>query len=206
MPKWTVETHELSAALKRMRPYSHKESGAAGWSFADSELCIEWAGMAMTLPATGSAELFVRVSAAVMKGLVRFPLPDRSSITVTVKDGRLTLDKFSVDCEVVHQPVPQLLPMLPPRLEIALLHFRQSKEAIEAAGLTEPLADIERDGAAAIARAAATLAWLGVEEGHLTEWVRAHLAALAKGEDSFPLNAPQIVLDSGGQLRLFGTR
>jgi hypothetical protein len=206
MPTWTVETQELGAALKRMRRFARGTPGDAGWLLGDDQLRIEWAGMTMSLPASGDEDVVAQLPAETMMGLVKLPLPEVDTLTVAIADDRLMLGSFSVACKQRQDVVPQLLPLEAPPLQVALLPLRHSAQEIDDAGLSDTVRACDERKSNSVEKAAIALKWLGVEGHHVRGWIEAHLRAVADGEDSFSLEPRQVVLERGGQVHLFGNR
>jgi hypothetical protein len=206
MPTWTVETQELAAALKQMRRFARGTPGDAGWLLGDDQLRIEWAGMTMSLPASGDKDVVAQLPAETMMMLVKLPLPELDMLNVAVADDRLMLGSFSVACKQRQSEVPQLLPLEAPPLQVALLPFRHSEQEIDDAGLRDTVRNCDGRKRSSIEKAASALRWLGVEEHHVEAWIEAHLRAVVDGKDSFSLEPRKVVLDRGGQVRLFSNQ
>ncbi|MCB9729280.1 MAG: hypothetical protein H6746_12490 [Deltaproteobacteria bacterium] len=99
--------------------------------------------------------------------------------------------------------MPQLLPMGARPLQVALLRHLHAAGEIEAAGLREPLEEVNDRMAASVKQAADALSWLGVKEKHLAAWLQAHLQAVAAGRDTVSLDPRRVVIDQKGQAELF---
>ena len=201
MPTWTIETRALAQLFAQLRKFGRGPRGDAGWVFDDETLEIEWAGVALGVPAQGTEQGSVRVDAKTMSAIVRAPLPKIDTLAIAVENDTLSLGTFSVPCQVRERPVPQLLPMAARPLDVALLPYRHTAGEITDAGLEDRIADVQRREARAVAAAAEALAWLGVQEKHVVAWLEEHLSKLAGVR---PATAPrQVVIDRAGQVQLF---
>jgi hypothetical protein len=203
MKQWSVDSAQLAHLLGQMKKFGGIVAGDASWNLTPTSLGIEWAGMGLEVPAEGEASVFARVKCVNMDGLAKMDFDAPGITTLRVGDGKLSLDGFSVPCVETVKAVPQLLPMGARTMHVVLLPYLHSASEIDAAGLRQPLEELNERKAASVKQATESLAWLGVEQKHLAAWLQAHLQAVAAGHETVSLDPRRVVIDQKGQAELF---
>jgi hypothetical protein len=213
--RFSVATEALRHALRSMRRLGGRIPGAAVWRLTEDGLEVEWKGGAhgLAIERLHGPAAAIRVASGVMislaknlpaDGVVEVVIgPDEVRLRVaTVREGGVTRGSTMViPREDVGEGPTALLPVGAGDLQILMLGYQHDAEVIANAGLTDAVAERREKARESIRRAATTLAWLGIDEKHLTRWVRAHLQAITDGRESFRIAAGPA---GGAQLELFG--
>ena len=180
MGAWTLRASDFAGALGQLRLMAREARGHAAWSFEADRLRVAWGGVAVEVAAVGDATARATVRATVMRGVVKLPMPVAGDHVLRLEQGRLYLDgSFSVPCELRREAAPQLLPVSPSPLDVALLGHRHTPAELEAAGLAPLVAKTRARTARASRSAARSLAFLGITEAQVEAWVESHLSTLA---------------------------
>ena len=180
-----IPAAELFAAVKTAKKLAGKFSGDAAWKFTDGTLTMDWAGACSTIAGSGDGQGTVRLRDAQMRELSRVQ-PHQGEVTVRFFDGRLYVERFSMEAEAVEgdstsgDVVPQLLGINPPLREIIALPYRHDPATIQAAGLGLVLASAEIERMRATAKVASILEPFGISADAVLAFVESELARVAK--------------------------
>ena len=198
----TVSTKELRATLARMKKLGGGSPGDVILELKPDALVVQWGGMSEELSGQGDVDVIISLPGEAMKGLHRV-MPRSDEIRLTYQGERIRFGTLSLKCAVLENKPPMLLPMDASDLDVLMLQYTQDAAEIEATGLDKKLDQIGEKLATSIERAARALDWAGIPEHLLATWVKAHLQARARGEESFEMGARTVVLNEAGQVSLF---
>ena len=160
-----VSNADLKDALRQLsRILSKKEPAEAVLVMEDGELLFELPGGPVGVDAVGEWSGRVRIQSHVVQRLGD-NLPESDPLNIFVREDRLYFgDNFSVGCVLSGVDAYSIeLPIDPPIWMILGLRMQHPEDAIERAGLKRRVTEAEERAARLIARAAETLAPLGVE-------------------------------------------
>lgn len=205
MVEITVDAASLHDALAQMRKLGKRAKSDADWTVLPDRLRLAWGGMDTELIGEGSGEVHIRMSGTAMKNLDQ-ALPRTGALRIRHDGERLHFGTFSIAAPAVAAPVPNLVPVKARPVDLLALPFRCTAEEIYRAGLTSSVAEVNERLQRNISRACESLAWLGINEGLLNTWIRAHLEAVSRGEETFEVGKQRVVVvDKNGQLLMSGS-
>ena len=206
MPAITVDADEIKAFLNSLKGLAKPHrSGDGSFSLSHSGLRLGWAGAACAFTGSDPDGLDEPITVLLAESAmfrVRGVLPKSGPVRVAVAGNQLYFNRFSVNVTAAYGPGDVLLPLQSTARDWAEIRAGHSEFAIANAGLDELARKSRERQAATVEKAARQLEWLGVTPELLGTWVDAHLAARARGHETFRIGV--IVADRRGQFGLFG--
>lgn len=190
-----VERRPLARLLRNLQRVNRNVEAEGTWTLRQGEVQIDWGNGGGALDARtesdgtrGESEQVCHVSRGVMARLSRV-LGGVGTIAVTIKQGRLVLDRLSVDAFLHENPGAPLLPKSPRPVDYLLLPDRHPPEVLQAAGVMDKVAAAKARHVATVKAVAAKLAWLGVSEPEVRRFVADRLKARAAGQEALPFRS-----------------
>lgn len=197
-----IDGRELARALRRIARVNKGQQADGTFTLRAGELQIDWGngGEVLDVDCADTAQChladrYVRKLPRVLRGA--------RQMTLEIREGRLFLDRFSIDAFVERNPQAPLLPPSPRHVDFLLLAQRHEADVIDEAGLRAEV-DVAKERLEVSLKAAARkLRWLQLEEGTIRAFLEAHLAKMAEAPASLPLNDANTGAADGDQFSLF---
>ncbi len=206
MPAITVDSAEIKAFLNSLKGLTKPHrSGDGSFSLSHSGLRLGWAGAGCAFTGSDPDDLAEPITVLLAERAmfrVRSVLPKAGPVRIAVDGDRLYFDRFSLNVTAAYGPGDVLLPLQATTRDLAEIRAGHSEFAIANAGFDELARKSRERQAATVEKAARQLEWLGVTPELLGAWVDAHLAARARGHETFRVGV--MVADRRGQFGLFG--
>ena len=206
MPAITVDSDEIKAFLNSLKGLAKPHrSGDGSFSLSCGGLRLGWAGAASAFTGTDAVDLDEPITVLLPERAMfrmRAVLPKSGPVRLAVAGDRLYFNKFSLNVTAAYGPGDVLLPLRATAQDVAEMRAGRDEFGIANAGLEELAWKSRARQVETVAKAARQLAWLGVTPELLGGWVDAHLAARARGHESFKFGVR--VADRRGQFGLFG--
>jgi hypothetical protein len=169
----SVPREELCEELRRLaRIVGRRRSGDADLALRDGVLWIAVAEGEVGVSATGNWPTRVRLSFGPLLRLTKV-LPDLDPVPIVIGEGRLRIDRFSMDCEVLEGALPQIcLPAAPSLADRLRLRHQYTDEEIQRSGLAKFVEDAEAERDDLLQKAMSHLRRLDVKPAALRRFVQ----------------------------------
>ncbi len=198
-----IDGRQLARALRRIARVNRGLKAEGTFTLRQGELQIDWGNGGEVLEANCSEQAQCHLAGRYVRRLPKV-LRGSRQLRLEIRDGRLFLDRFSIDAFVERNPQRPLLPPSPRHIDFLLLPFRYDEEEIDEAGLRAEVELATNRLEVSVEAIERKLKWLQIDKATIESFIHKHLETQAATPAELPLTQnPQMGVMVDGQFSLF---